>query len=118
MDLSTYIATRRGAAADLARSLGVTSPYVFQWVSRVRVIPPERCPAVERATDGRVTVEELRGDICWHRVADDTWPHPQGRPTIDVAAPGRATAECQPGQQEATLAAGLAGGVEHAQRAA
>ena len=35
-------------------------------------------------------VEELRPDVHWIRVPDPDWPHPQGRPAIDVAAPALA----------------------------
>lgn len=60
-----------------------------QWLTGVRAVPPDRCPAIERATDGRVTVEELRPDLAgrWYRVPDPDWPHPKGRPLLDVAAP-------------------------------
>lgn len=36
--------------------------------------------------------QELRPDVRWQRVADATWPHPAGRPCIDVAAPQREAA--------------------------
>ncbi|NPI99188.1 transcriptional regulator, partial [Escherichia coli] len=32
---------------------------------RVRQLPAERCPAIERATRGEVLCEELRPDIDW-----------------------------------------------------
>lgn len=56
-------------------------------VSGTRPTPTDRCPAIERATEGRVTCEELRPDIRWHRIPDPAWPHAEGRPAIDVAAP-------------------------------
>lgn len=43
----------------------------------------ENSVAIERATDGQVTVEELRPDATWLRVKDKTWPHPKGRPVLD-----------------------------------
>ena len=64
---------------------GVKSPSVSEW--RHRGIPAERCPALERGSAGKVTCEQLRPDVRWHRVPDALWPwHPQGRPLIDVAA--------------------------------
>lgn len=73
-----------GGPAEVARICGVKSPSVIEW--RQRGIPPERCPALERASDGRYPVERLRPDIRWHRVTDPDWPwHPAGRPLIDVA---------------------------------
>lgn len=76
--------TALGGPTAVARMLGIKPPSVIGWAGR---IPPDRCPAIERAIGGRVTCEELRGDITWQRVPDPAWPHPQGRPCIDVAAP-------------------------------
>jgi hypothetical protein len=62
--------------------LGIKPPSVIGW----RGTPPAvRCPAIERATAGQVTCEALRPDVRWARIPDDDWPHPEGRPTIDVA---------------------------------
>lgn len=43
----------------------------------------ENSVAIERATDGKVTVEELRPDGTWLRVKDKSWPNPKGRPVLD-----------------------------------
>ena len=64
--------------------VGVRPPSVVGWRG---VVPAERCPAIERATEGRVACEALRPDVRWARVPDPLWPHPGGRPCIDVAAP-------------------------------
>lgn len=66
--------------------LGIKAPSVIGWRGR---IPQDRCPDIERATGGRVTVEQLRHDVRWQRVPDSSWPHPDGRPCIDVAAPAK-----------------------------
>jgi len=71
---------------ELAAACGVSKAAVSQWLGQGKP-PPDRCPAIERATEGRVTCEELRPDVRWQRVPDPTWPHPGGRPCIDVAAP-------------------------------
>lgn len=76
-----------GGQTQLARVLGVTPPAVNQWISGFRPIPVLQCPAIERATG--VSVEELRPDVCWHRVPDPDWPNPAGRPLIDVVAEAR-----------------------------
>lgn len=73
-----------GGPSAVARMLGIKLPSVIGWKGR---IPKERCPDIERGTNGRYTVEELRGDVVWRRVPDPSWPHPDGRPCIDVAAP-------------------------------
>ena len=54
-----------GSASELARILGVKPPTVSQWRAGTRPIPAERCPAIERATGGQVTCEELRPDVDW-----------------------------------------------------
>lgn len=76
----------RGEAARMAEALCVQYALVAQWASGVRQVPAEHCPAVERATAGAVTCEEMRPDVRWHRVRDRKWPNPAGRPLIDVSA--------------------------------
>lgn len=73
-----------------ASALGVSVQRLGNWLDRG--IPMEQCAKVEVATSGAVTVEELRPDINWLRVKDKSWPHPKGRPVIDVAAPAKAEA--------------------------
>lgn len=75
---------RLGGPTAVARMLGIKAPSVIGWNGR---IPPDRCPALERAVAGRETVERMRPDVRWARVPDATWPHPEGRPCIDVGAP-------------------------------
>ena len=72
-----------GGTSAVARMTGVAPPSVTAW--RTRGIPPDRCPDIERATKGAVTVEQLRPDVVWQRVPDPAWPHPDGRPCVDVA---------------------------------
>ena len=91
--MSTMSASERLA---VAAAIGVNEQYLYQCLTRRRPTPPDRCPAIERATEGRVTCEELRPDVRWQRVPDPAWPHAGGRPCIDVAAPV---------QQEASSAA-------------
>lgn len=80
----TTIIHSLGGPTVVARMLGIKVPSVIGWAGR---IPADRCPAIERAVAGRVTCEELRPDVRWQRVPDAAWPHPGGRPCIDVAAP-------------------------------
>ena len=87
MNAITIASKELGGAAQVARSLGISAPAVHQWIAGSREVPPDRCPAIERATGGAVTVDQLRPDVRWHRGPDPDWPHPDGRPTIDVAAP-------------------------------
>lgn len=74
-----------GGVSAVARVCGVSAPTAHAY--RQRGIPPERCPAIERATQATVTVETLRPDVHWARIPDPAWPHPAGRPVIDIARP-------------------------------
>ena len=56
---------KHGATSDLARELGVTAVTVYQWKEGIKQVPAARCPAIEEATGGLVTCEELRPDVNW-----------------------------------------------------
>lgn len=74
-----------GGTSAVAKMTRVSAPTAHGY--RHRGIPPERCPLIERATAGAHTVEALRPDAPWSRIPDPSWPHPSGRPVIDVARP-------------------------------
>lgn len=98
MQLLEFV-TQRGAQSALARSLGCQPQLVWQWSRKVRTVPADRCPAIERETAGAVTCEEQRPDVQWIRVADAEWPwHPLGRPCIDVTRSATAGAAEQPAE--------------------
>jgi len=65
MQLLEYVNTKRGKRTELARALVVPRILISQWALKRRNVPAERCPEIERATDGRVTCEELRPDVDW-----------------------------------------------------
>lgn len=73
--------------AVIAHDVQLHEQYLYQVFSGRRLMPVDRCPAIERASKGKVTCEALRPDVRWWRIPDSTWPHPNGRPAIDVAAP-------------------------------
>lgn len=54
-----------GGQRVLADRLGVTPPFVNQWLSGYRRVPAERCPDIERLTGGAVRCEDLRPDVDW-----------------------------------------------------
>jgi len=54
-----------GSASALAKLLEISSAAVGQWKSGERPIPAERCPLIERATNGAVRCEDLRPDVAW-----------------------------------------------------
>lgn len=64
MDLKTYLDSR-GDNKELARAVGVSQVNVSLWKTGARQVPAERCPAIERATNGAVRCEELRPDVDW-----------------------------------------------------
>ena len=72
-----------GGPAAIARMVGCKPPSVVEW--RKRGIPQDRCPEIERATQGQFVCEALNPWVSWLRVPDADWPwHPGGRPVIDV----------------------------------
>lgn len=91
MTLSEYFALAYGNQAGLAAALGLSTPGIRQWVTGLRPVPVEHGAAIERATGGQVTRQELFPDT-WARI----WPElaaPADRlrkteetPTIDYAA--------------------------------
>lgn len=50
-----------GTQQQLADVLGIKSPSITEW--HKRKVPVERCAAIEQATDGAVTRQELRPDV-------------------------------------------------------
>ncbi len=73
-----------GGPAAVARILGIKAPSVIGWGGRV---PVDRRPGLERALYPEWSVEDFGSDANWQRVPDPNWPHPGGRPCIDVEAP-------------------------------
>lgn len=52
-------------SANMARHLGVTPQAVSAWKKGERPFPADRCPDVERVTQGQVRCEDLRPDVDW-----------------------------------------------------
>lgn len=75
-----------GSQAKLARILGIIPAAVFQWVKKTRPIPSDKCQAIELACEAVVSCEQLRPDLIWVRIPDQSWPHPGGRPLLDFVA--------------------------------
>lgn len=87
-----------GTQIELGRRLGQfdrTSPrhrdkreisqsVISEWACGRRPVPAGRCAQVEFVVGAAVTAEELRPDLKWVRVPDQAWPHPAGRPVVDV----------------------------------
>lgn len=77
------IVSTLGGPTAVAAMLGIKPPSVSGWNGRV---PAERCPGIELATGAKFICEQIRPDVVFARVPDPSWPHPAGRPCIDVAA--------------------------------
>ncbi|WP_083438206.1 transcriptional regulator [Caldimonas brevitalea] len=75
-----------GSGVELASVLDRSPQFVSQLRKGERPVPQDLCPLIEKATKGEVTCEQLLGNVQWYRVRDKSWPHPAGRPLVDVAA--------------------------------
>lgn len=73
-----------GGPAELARRLNCKAPSIIEW--RKRGIPRDRRPHLELHYYPRFVVEQIQDGARWVRVPDPAWPHPGGRPCLDVAA--------------------------------
>lgn len=92
MNLSEYFALKHGNLADVARTIGAPSGNVSEWASGSRNTPAKFGAAIERATGGQVTRQELFPDT-WARIwpelaapAADLPGNFSGNSTIDHAA--------------------------------
>ncbi len=54
-----------GGVTSLAAIIDVKPPTISQWLNGTRQIPAERCPEIEKATNGAVRCESLRPDVDW-----------------------------------------------------
>lgn len=86
MDLKTWVESERGRAFALAKAIDVPPSFISKLVSGDKGVPQNRAPDIERFTAGAVAVEELLPDLTWLRIPDASWPHPSGRPLLDVAS--------------------------------
>jgi DNA-binding transcriptional regulator YdaS (Cro superfamily) len=69
MNLSEYIKSGRGNGTALAEALRLSPSYLSQLASGTSPCSPERCVAIERATDGSVRRWDMR-PMDWHLI----WP--------------------------------------------
>lgn len=80
MTLDEYINAERGRGTALATALGVPAESISNWKSGARRVPAERCPEIERATGGAVRCEELRPDVAWDVLREQSAPaEPEGK---------------------------------------
>lgn len=56
-----------GSLTELAKSIQVSPQVIANWRAR-ETVPLNQCLAIELATKGAVTCEQLRDDVDWIRV--------------------------------------------------
>jgi len=76
-----------GSQQALGRMLKVSQSAVGQWALDGRPVPLDRAVEIEQVLEAQITCNELRPDARWVRIPDPSWPHPGGRPLLDVATP-------------------------------
>ena len=79
------IVAEAGGPAAVAKEHGSSVQAVCFWRDGERKPPASLYPLLERMTGGRATCEQMAPEINWYRARDAKWPHPKGRPLIDVA---------------------------------
>lgn len=60
---NTHPLDRPGVRSHIAAAIGVSNQAISNW--KMRGVPVERCLAIDRATGGRVTRQELRPNDYW-----------------------------------------------------
>lgn len=58
-----------GNTSALARAIGITPWAVSKWDKNRP--PKDRCLAIERATNGKITAEQLRPDLNWDYIRSE-----------------------------------------------
>ncbi len=78
----------RGLDADEKRAaasvLGATLGHLNNIACGLRPLAADIGIGVESITKGRLPVEVVCPGHRWHRVRDPSWPHPKGKPYLDV----------------------------------
>lgn len=68
-----------------AERCGIEEQYLYQILTGRRPASPELSARIERESGGRLACEHLRPDLRWLRIPDAAWPHPSGRPALEIA---------------------------------
>lgn len=72
----------------MARHLKVHRTMVDAVWRGAKAIPDDWCPLVEGITTAGISADQLRPDLAWVRVEMPGWPHPAGKPLLDLAPGG------------------------------
>jgi DNA-binding transcriptional regulator YdaS (Cro superfamily) len=73
MNLATYLKKTQLNKAAFAREIGISSALLYQFEKGIRPVPPRHCPAIEAASDGKVTRKDLRPtdwQLIWPTLAE------------------------------------------------
>jgi DNA-binding transcriptional regulator YdaS (Cro superfamily) len=79
MNLAQYLTQERGRQAALAKAIGAHAPDVSRWADGTRPVPVVHGAAIEAATGGLVTRQELFPDD-WHRIWPELATQPESQP--------------------------------------
>ena len=74
-----------GGLTTLANMIGVSAPTVHEWKTFKRPVPVLRCVSISKATNGAVTLQDLRPDD-WQKI----WPELATPDTTPQATPQEA----------------------------
>lgn len=85
MELKLCLQTRRGAAVELGRLLGVPAAMVHQWAAGRRPVTARYVPRVVQFFDGAVREWELRPDD-WHLIWPDLRDDPAAPSPLPIVA--------------------------------
>ena len=72
MKLNEYLDKHEISQSSFATKIGVTQGMVYQWLTRSRPVSPEKCVAIEKETNGKVSRKDLRPDdweLIWPELA-------------------------------------------------
>ncbi len=84
MDIKTYLSLERGRQAALAKAIGAHAPDVSRWAEGSRPIPVVYGAAIETATGGLVTRQEMFPND-WQRIWPELIPATPKRRRTDQA---------------------------------
>jgi len=73
-----------GGLSTLANMVGVSAPTVHEWKTKRRPVPVLRCLSIVRATNGAVTLQELRPND-WQQIWPELAQAPTQQPTTQGA---------------------------------
>lgn len=78
MELHTYIKENPGSGVKISTLLGVSPSYFSQMCTGHRPISPATCVAIEQATKGAVSRQDLRPDD-WRSIWPELSPAPRAK---------------------------------------